>query len=384
MMNRSTPPASLACSSSSEETTRNEYEAYCRAQDPIDVAAAEWHTRWEQGLDSAEEAEFRQWLSASPAHQAAFAYLDEDLQFLRSLSPGRAAHLRSATATEAWAKAELSKGRDQTRKQRQSWLSGGLSYALKTPTATIALCCTAVVIVGVGWSQWQKLPTFTQTYATERGQRLNVPLPDGSELVLDSDTQVRVTLYRDRREVRLSDGQAMFNVTSDSTRPFEVLAGSTCVTVVGTRFSVRYLTHGVSAGEVDIEVEEGHVRVANAVPKADTQQGSTPTDLFAGQTVHVSASGTTSEATAISPGNIALWRKGLVRFVNTPLADALQEMERYGATNLVIREPDVGALPIGGTYQIGNPVAFARVLPEILPVQLVRRGDGKMEIIKTN
>src|SRR2546429_6224106 len=34
----------------------------------------------------------------------------------------------------------------------------------------------------------------------------------------------------------------------------------------------------------------------------------------------------------------SLWRKGLIRFENTPLADALAELERYGPTGLVVHD----------------------------------------------
>jgi transmembrane sensor len=356
---------------SSDETARREFEAYLRAQDPIDVAATLWHTRREQGLDDAEEAEFQQWLAADPAHESAFARIDESIGLLRNLPPARVAHLRRAAQVDPPHPAAPG------RRGRRSWMPGWFSDAPNVRAAALVLCCVVVLAIGVGWSQ--KQPTFTQAYTAERGHRLEVPLPDGSELSLDSATQVRVALYRDRREVRLEEGQAMFRVAGDAARPFAVQAGSARVTVVGTRFSVRYLTQGASAGEVDVEVEAGHVQVVHAAPETDAANA--PVDLLAGQSIHLSPSGVLGEVTPVAPDGIAPWRKGFIRFASTPLAEALQEMERYGPTNLVIRSPDVAALPIGGSYRIGNPGAFARVLPQILPVRLVRRDDGKTEIV---
>lgn len=365
-----------------------EFEAFLRTQDPIDVAATQWHTRREQGLDGTEEAEFQQWLSANPAHKIAFSHLDDSIQLLRKLPPERVAHLRSAAHAactqhpDAQTDGRQADDRHQ-RQSRSSWIPGWLSSALDIRATTVAFCCTAALAIGVGWHQWQKQPTFTQTFAAERGKRLDIPLPDGSELSLDSDTQVQIALYRDRREVHLTEGQAMFSVANDATRPFKVVAGSALITVVGTKFSVRYVTRGTSAGEVNVEVEEGHVKVVNTTPE-DTGKANGSADLLAGQVVHLSPSGTLSEVTSIAPSNIAPWRKGFIRFASIPLAEALQEMERYGPTNLVIRNPDVAALPIGGSYRIDNPAAFARVLPQILPVRLVRQDNGKTEIVKIN
>ncbi|MFF2439450.1 hypothetical protein ACFVU4_35770, partial [Streptomyces sp. NPDC058107] len=79
---------------------------------------------------------------------------------------------------------------------------------------------------------------------------------------------------------------------------------------------------------------------------------------------------------------VGLWSKGLVRFENTRLGDALVELERYTPTGLSIRDPSVADLPLAGSFRIDRPVEFARMLPQILPVQLVRHNDGRTEIIK--
>ena len=146
------------------------------------------------------------------------------------------------------------------------------------------------------------------------------------------------------------------------------------VTVGGTRFSVRYRATGMEAGSAKVAVQEGHVRVAGA------QGAATPADLVAGQALSVSPAGVLGPVSAVAPGSIALWRKGLIRFENTPLADALVELERYGPTGLVVHDPAVAALRIGGTYQASRPAEFARMLAQILSVTLVAGPDGQTEI----
>jgi transmembrane sensor len=358
-----TPPA--------DETAKREFDAYLRTQDPIDVAATLWHTRREQGLNNAEETEFQEWLTADPAHESAFTQIDESIGLLRKLPAARVAHLRRAARVDTPPAATPGQ-----QAGRSSWRPGGWRHAPNMRVAALALCGAAILAIGV---HWQQQPVFIQRYTTERGQQLEIPLPDGSALSLDSATQVQVTLYRDRREVHFEEGQALFNIATDAARPFKVQAGSARVTVHGTRFSVRYRKEGASAGAVDVEVEAGHVQVAHATPETDATH--TSVDLRAGESVRLSPTGALGAIRPIAPDSIAPWRKGFIRFTNTPLAEALQEMERYGPTNLVIRSPDVAALPVGGSYRIGNPSAFARILPQILPVRLVRGNDGKMEIV---
>lgn len=244
----------------------------------------------------------------------------------------------------------------------------------------MAFCCMAILAVGVGWYQWDQPHTFSSSYVVGRGQDQVVTLPDGSELALDAETQVQVTLYRDRREVRITEGQIMFAVAPDSEKPFQILAGPARVTVVGTRFSVRYRHDGMDAGTAKVAVEEGHVRVDDARSPLANNEGAA-VDLKAGQSLTVSADGGVGQVVAVAPSSVALWRKGLVRFDNASLGEALLELERYGPSGLVIRDPAVAAMPIGGSFQIGRPDEFAQMVMRIMPVKLVKDAAGRTEII---
>jgi transmembrane sensor len=196
-----------------------------------------------------------------------------------------------------------------------------------------------------------------------------------------------VALYRDRRVTRLPRGQAMFVVARDPSRPFTVLAGPAKVTVLGTRFSVRRKGCDLGDAETDVEVEEGHVSVAQTgIDGASDGSGRRldAAELRAGQAIQVSVAGGLGSIAAVNPRSIAPWRKGLLRFTSTPLSEAVREFERYAPVNLVISDPEVAAMPVGGSYQSGNPVAFAQVLAHILPVRLVRRDDGMTEVVRKN
>ncbi len=246
-------------------------------------------------------------------------------------------------------------------------------------TALLATCCAAILMLGMGGWHWWRQPTFQGQYATERGQHLEARLPDGTQLSIDADSRVQVTLYRDRREVHLGDGQLLLAVAPDPGKPLHVLAGAARVTVLGTRFVVRHRRGGADAGAVQVQVEEGRVRVAGTQAAGGPSLGA---ELSRGQGITVSADGALGQVRSTAPSGIALWRKGLVRFEDTPLADALAELERHGPTRLVIRDPAVAAMTIGGSYPIGRPDELARVLPLVLPVQLVVGADGLREVVR--
>lgn len=237
---------------------------------------------------------------------------------------------------------------------------------------------------GGAWHWWQQ-PLFVQHYATARGQQMQLQLPDadgqGSQLQLDTRTSLTVTLYRNRREVRLEEGQVRFAVAADRQRPFTVDAGRTRVTVVGTRFSVRHTGSGLHAGQTLVAVEEGKVRVSqlgpDAQPVAAGRQPSLPL-LTAGQSLLLNAQGVPGAIASVgnaAAANLAPWRTGRLSFDQTPLAVAIAEFERYGPTGLSVRDPAVAALPVGGSYSAGQWQHFADSLPQVLPVRLVRRGE---------
>ena len=223
--------------------------------------------------------------------------------------------------------------------------------------------------VGAGGYQWWQQPTFSQSYATARGQRLAVSLPDGSKLQLDTATQLHVTVYRQRREVRLAHGEALFQVQSKQGQPFDVLSGPLTVTVVGTQFAVRNTL--AQDGQLRVAVQHGHVRVAGARQEL--------VDLTAGQGGSSDAGGRLSEIASLAPGSVAPWRNGRITFDNVPLGAALAEFERYGDTGLAVRDPAVASLRIGGSFSLAQLDHFAAALPQLLPVHVVRDG-GVSEI----
>ncbi|WP_246164908.1 FecR family protein [Pigmentiphaga aceris] len=356
-----------------------EHDAFMRTLDPAIAAAAEWHTRREDGLDATDEAQFQQWLAADPAHLNAYRQLDQGFTVLRSLGDEQAAQRRAQSLPESVASADAPTDIPATTRPRTNRrpARSRLAWLMPSPAALV-LGCLLLLSAGIGWHLWHE-PSFTQHYATQAGQRITTTLPDGSELVLDVKTRAEVALYRDRREVRLDEGQMMFTVSPNPAKPFRVLAGPASITVVGTRFSVRYDTTGSKAGTVEVAVEEGRVAVDGTTSLA-TRIG---TMLGAGQAVQVTANGIVGEVAAVPVSSVAPWRKGQLRFSDTPLSRAIEEMERYGPTGLVVTDPKVADLRLGGSFEIARPDTLAQVLPRILPVKLRPRDDGKREVVGT-
>lgn len=384
------------------------FDAFAQGQDPLDIAAATWVTRQHSGLSAEGEAELQAWLNADPRHAQAFDDMnttwdevqrlpDDDVAQLRAGMPARE-HLGHALPAPL---GPATAPRPRTPPAGGTAWGGGASGLLGLlrplmPQAAAAAIALAMAAGGLtAWNHWQRQAVFTQAYATQRGQQLQITLPDtadqgqgpGSTLQLDTATQTQVRLYRDRREVQLHSGQAMFLVHGDVQRPFHVFAGALRITVVGTRFSVRHTGSGLDAGQTVVAVEEGRVQVGTwrqrtgGTDTAQDPDASTdapadhPVELVAGQTVVADAQGHMGPVQQLAPEAIAPWRDGRLNFDQTPLKEAIAEFERYGRTGLLVRDPAVAALPVGGSYSLRQWQRFAETLPQVLPVRLVRRGE---------
>lgn len=404
--------------SAAPSAEEREFEIFAQAQDPLDIEAAIWVARRRNGLSAEDEAELKAWLSADPRHAEAFADMDATFGDVQQLPDDDVAALKSGLPHPHMAQPGLA-----AQELEPAWQSPGLANSanLANPTARpakpgrrqwllgwgqllpqAAAAAIAFALVGggwMGWDHWRRLPTFEQTFATARGQQLSATLPDrsaradaiataeGSTLQLDTATRAKVRFFRDRREVHLTDGQAMFTVKADTERPFHVWAGGVRITVVGTRFSVRHTPSGMGAGQTIVSVEEGRVRVAKAGEPVGAARNSAQAlnatdpkkapavELTAGQMVVADDTGHLGAVASVPASSIAPWRDGRISFDQTPLAQAIAEFERYGRTGLVVRDPALAALPVGGSYSLKQWQRFKDTLPQVLPVRLVQRGE---------
>jgi len=347
--------------------------AFIAAQDPVDIQAATWLVRKQDGWSPEEAAACDAWLQADPAHRRAFDRLRALYDSLGHLPAHRIEHLRRHVLPAA-ASARAAP-RSRVPRSERSRMRRALPYALA------ATGLAAVLAGSMHWTRLQTQPTFVQTYATTRGQQLSVALPDGSALQLDTATTTTVALYRGRREVRVVEGQAMFTVAADPARPFEVDAGELRATVVGTRFSVRNTDVGLSEGSVTVAVEEGRVQVRSRAFDAEGKPQAMIA-LSGGQSVRSDLAGRLGPAQTQPTRAALLWREGRVNLDNVPLSQALAEFERYGDTRLRL-DPAVAGMRISGSFELGQAGAFAKALPRVLPVRL-RMRDGATDVLPAN
>ncbi|MFM8330970.1 MAG: FecR family protein [Candidatus Methylumidiphilus sp.] len=299
-------------------------------------AAAAWFARLRSETVSAEErARFAAWLEESPAHRRAYedvrAFWD-DSGFAEVL---RATPLSCATSKRRHIHAKPRRGAGR-------WL---LALA-----ASIAL--TVVVVRPAAVGCWQA------DYCTAAGEVKTVSLEDGSEVTLNTDSAVSVDGADGLRHVRLSRGEAFFNVRRDSNRPFLVDARHSLTRVKGTQFVVR---EGSDADTVT--VVSGVVEVS--------RHGENPAVLKANEQISVGdgAAGDIHK----TPGAAAAWMKGKIQFDNTPLAEVVAEIARYRQGVVLFNgAAALQALRVSGRFDIANTDQALESLAQTLPIRVYR------------
>jgi transmembrane sensor len=208
-------------------------------------------------------------------------------------------------------------------------------------------------------------------YATRVGERLEVALPDGSGITLNTDTILETIFTATGRAVRLERGQAYFSVARDPSRPFVVTTAAGVVTAVGTAFDVL-----LAADRFQVLVEEGKVSI---VPVAEREQEAS---RGAGPAVKSLPVGKGQRFLAV-PGNLPSiaeidvarqlrWRTGFVEFDDVTLAEAVRELNRYSNHVVQLRDERVAALRISGVFRVGQIDRFLDVTGELLPIEISR------------
>jgi len=71
------------------------------------------------------------------------------------------------------------------------------------------------------------------------------------------------------------------------------------------------------------------------------------------------------DATSVDGDDITshlAWTTGRLMFQGEKLSDVVDEINRYNQRQLLVTDPDIAGLHIGGTFQATDPDGFARAL----------------------
>jgi transmembrane sensor len=364
----------------------------------IEHAAATWLAkRSAEPFSPQDQQALDAWLKASSAHRVAFLRLDSAWQQadrLKALAAGfdagqvpargqwlfSAFDLRESTSAISVGRAgtpgfEIHPHDDLGAAPQLAAPEAAPTGARQYPARSRALnkfvgmAAALLLAVSMGMA-WQWYAAVEQSrYQTSVGQLQDLQLADGSMLTLSSDSQILVTLSRRQRLVELIQGEAIFQVAKDATRPFVVAANGSRVTAVGTRFSVRQ-----SATGVRVVVTEGTVKL-QPEPAAE-QPGQAESLLHAGGVAMLDRYGVAIRSNSvIEVARMLDWQSGHLSFRDTTLASAAIEFNQFNRRKLSMGDDEVAAMRVGGHFRWSNVEAFVRLLEQGFPIRAEYRAD---------
>jgi transmembrane sensor len=309
-------------------------------------------------------AALQEWMSRSPAHRKEIerlAALWGDLNVLTELAGSTSSAIQNTSSKSSGQPA------------RWTWAMAGVA-------ASAMVAVTAWLLTST--QPGAPVAAFEQAYSTEIGQQLHEQLPDGSRLVINTDSELIVEFSEGERRIRMSKGEVHFEVAKDASRPFVVLVADGAVRAVGTAFSVRLQQH-----DIEVTVAEGSVELAtleNASPReaAGDTGGATAKPLKklavleAGQTA--SFNDRIESLQAIPEAELAKklsWKEGMLVFSGDPLGEVVLEVGRYTRSNIVFADPALSELRVGGQFRVGEIDALFDALEVSFGVDVERENN---------
>lgn len=280
----------------------------------------------------AERLAFDAWRNTSPAHDAAWQQAQNVLKIFDKV-PGSL----SQTAI------------------------GGLQKQNDRRRALKLLSMSLLTAPGVWWlireGNWIR---WNADMVTATGERKDAQLPDGSRVVLNTQSAINIAFDRQARRVRLLQGEILITTAKDSAdpRPFLVDTAEGVIRALGTRFSVRRFDDAdisrvsVFQHAVEISNQSGQKQLISAYQQVD----------FTAQMIQ-KPKPVASTAT--------LWEQGMLLAKNMRLGDLIAELARY-RKGVLRCDPAIADLRLSGAVSVADTDAALTLIEQTLPVSVHR------------
>ena len=320
--------------------------------DSLEDQTASWVAKLDGDPDEATIAAFKRWINQSPEHRKQFERhmaLWEDMNVLTDMVPPEPAAARSA---KPWPAVMASI------KQLAGWQQA------------LATCTVVLVLFGL-----QFIGGDNGVYSTAIGEQKTVLLSDGTSVLLNTNSTLRVEYSDQRRVIYLSQGEAHFEVAHNPAVPFEVYAGKGKVRAVGTAFSV-YLR----SDDVEVVVTDGTVEILPKQSLPQQQAVDPPAAVAKGAPSSVGKplqlADQQQPVSQVTAGNVATydrhtaehimqsalgeadkklsWHQGMLVFRSEPLENVIAEVNRYTPLKIIIPEQTVRHIKVGGFFKIND------------------------------
>lgn len=263
---------------------------------------------------------FRDWLRADPGHQAAFA---EQKQLWHDLGPA---------VREVAAQGVRNRARKSVLTARRAFLGGALAasaayLAFKPPLGL-----------------WPGLDTLGADYRTAAGEQRRVSLGHAVDVEMNTLTRINVSNGSDGSVIELAEGEA--EIRSGATAAV-VVAGKGRITARDATFNLRYI-----GGETRLCCLSGALRLVHA-------QG--VFDVAANRELRYDDA-RVMPPVLVDPSLVTAWRQGWLVFNQQPLAQVVDELNRYRRGRLVLMNEQLGKRLVQARFSLAQVADAERLI----------------------
>lgn len=276
--------------------------------------------------------EFTEWLEADPSHAAQY-------QQLMALDAALADDL-AADPPQFVSDANPAEGPPERRRRTGVFAAG----------AAALLALVAFVTLR---------PDGAYEVATHEGQRKHISLADGSRIVLNSDTRMRLDPALPR-SAELITGEALFDIIHDERTRFKVTFDGGTVHNLGTRFIV-----GREGRRTEVAVAEGAVAFQSGKSRAELRPGE-----------RIVVTGGSIVRGSIAKEAIGRWATPRLDYENARLQTVASDLSRELGVPVSV-SPAAANIRVSATIQLDLDVenSMAQLGP-LLGIDVRRDGDG--------
>lgn len=238
------------------------------------------------------------------------------------------------------------------------------------------LAAASVLLLGMtAWLGRDQI--IYKTYSTGFGETRSVELSDGTKVILNANTAMRVPRFgfgEDTREVKLN-GEAFFNVTHtvDNKRFMVKTEENFEVMVLGTEFSVYTRQKG---GKVLLKKGKVHVLFSEGQHKKELVMK--PGDLI---TMEKSAARAVLKQNADTQ-KLTAWTGNRFVFDRTPLSEVASQLQEHYGIRVEIKDHRFANRTVSGTFQPESGEELLALLSELFDFRLARDGEAYLIVQK--
>ena len=302
----------------------------------VATEAADWWSRIELG--TADLDAFNRWRDCDPAHAIAYARVQATWESLQHHGTDAEAQLVE-------------------RSSRRRFIRNAVAAA-------------AVGAVGAGGLLYTSRAMAWSRASTAVGEFRRVRLPDSSLLELNTDTSVSWRFHERVRDLRIERGEVAMELATGA--PITLVIAMASLSLSPGSFAARLLD-----SRVRLTVLQGRAIATflrDGVSETIAVESGQNADWGAGLA-------RVQPTTAATREQLTAWRTGNVVFDDQPLAAAVAEYNRYLSRKIVVADPALATMRVGGRFATSDPTAFLHAVSVALNAD-IHSDAGSIQIVR--